>query len=58
MVGLKWKKLYLKLNYIKFTDDIEKIPELIDELKKLNNITYDNSDLMKYYNKIIKCIAE
>ena len=30
----------------------------IDELKKLNNITYDNSDLMKYYNKIIKCIAE
>ena len=46
------------LNYIKFTDDIEKIPELIDELKKLNNITYDNSDLMKYYNKIIKCIAE
>ena len=47
-----------KLNYIKFTDDIERISELIDELKHLNNNIYDNSELMKYYNEIIKCIVE
>ena len=44
----------LDLEYIKFTDDIGKISELMDDLKKVKNIKYDNKFLMKYYNKIIE----
>lgn len=45
------------LGYIKFTDDIERIPELIDDLKKVKNIKYDNSKIKKEYKKIVKAIA-
>ncbi|WP_207739631.1 polysaccharide pyruvyl transferase family protein [Paraclostridium bifermentans] len=45
------------LEYIKFTDDIERIPELIDDLKKVKNIKYDNSKIKKEYEKIIEAIT-
>ena len=42
------------LEYIKFAENINDIPKLIDELKKFKDIKYDNKFLMKYYNKIIE----
>ena len=45
------------LEYIKFTDDIGKISELMDDLKKVKNIKYDNSKIRKEYEKIIEAIT-
>ena len=45
------------LEYIKFTDDIGKISELMDDLKKVKNIKYDNSKIKKEYEKIIEAIT-
>ncbi|MFT5871494.1 MAG: exopolysaccharide biosynthesis predicted pyruvyl transferase EpsI/GT2 family glycosyltransferase [Clostridium sp.] len=42
------------LNYIKFVNDIDEIPKLIEELKNIEIIEYDNSFAMKNYEKILE----
>ena len=42
------------LNYIKFVNDIDEIPSLIQELKNIEIKEYDNSFAMKNYEKIIE----
>ncbi|HEY8889937.1 MAG TPA: glycosyltransferase [Clostridium sp.] len=42
------------LNYIKFVNDINEIPGLIEELKNIEIKVYDNSFAMKNYEKIIE----
>ena len=44
------------LGYIKFTDDINEIPDLIQELKNIKNVKYDNLFAIKKYDQIIQCI--
>lgn len=44
------------IKYIKYTDNIQDIPEMIMDIKKLNNINYKNDKYIKEYNKIINCI--
>jgi len=41
------------LNYIKFVNNIDEIPTLMQELKNIEIKTYDNSFAMKNYEKII-----
>jgi len=47
----KWLK---NLNYIKFVNDINEIPSLIQELKNIEIKVYDNSFAMKNYEKILE----
>jgi len=42
------------LNYIRFVNNVDEIPELIKELKNIKVKEYDNSFAMKNYEKIIK----
>ncbi|MGH4118119.1 glycosyltransferase [Clostridium sp.] len=51
----QWLK---NLNYIKFVDDIEEIPALIEELKNIEIEAYDNSFALKSYEKIIEVIRK
>ena len=44
------------LGYIKFTDDINEIPTLIQELKNIKKIKYDNSFAVKKYEQIVQSI--
>lgn len=44
------------LGYIKFTDDINEIPTLIQELKSVKKKKYDNSFAIKKYQQIVQCI--
>ena len=45
------------LEYIKFTEDINEIPNLINELKLLKGSKYDNSFIQEYYNSIYELIS-
>lgn len=51
--SVKW---FEKLKYIKFTNNIEQIEEYINELKKLDNVRYDNSSFKEYFNQIIEIV--
>jgi len=42
------------LNYIKFVNNIDEIPTLMQELKNIEIKPYDNSFAMKNYEKIIE----
>lgn len=47
-----------KLNYIKFVDNIDEIPKLIEELKNIEIGEYDNSFAMGFYKEIIAIMKE
>jgi len=47
----EWLK---ELNYIKFVNNIDEIPGLIEELKNIKIKVYDNSFAMKNYEKILE----
>ncbi|BCG60544.1 polysaccharide pyruvyl transferase family protein [Paenibacillus sp. URB8-2] len=42
------------LEYIKYTNSVEKIPGLIEELKKIDPSEYNNSFSLDYYEKIVE----
>lgn len=44
------------LGYIKFADDIKEVPKLIDELKDIGQVKYDNSFAIKEYRQIVDII--
>ncbi|NNU74906.1 glycosyltransferase [Clostridium estertheticum] len=46
------------LNYIKFVNDVEEIPGLIKELKRIEIKEYDNSFAMKNYEKILEVMKQ
>lgn len=46
------------LDYIKFVNDAADIPKLIDEIKNKEDKVYDNSTLIKNYEKIFDVIKE
>ncbi|MBY0014443.1 polysaccharide pyruvyl transferase family protein [Paenibacillus typhae] len=46
------------LGYIKFTNDISQIPELMDELSKIPAPRYNNDFSTKHYNQIIEAMSD
>ncbi|MCB2353216.1 glycosyltransferase [Clostridium estertheticum] len=46
------------LNYIKFVNDVEEIPGLIKELKRIEVKEYDNSFAIKNYEKILEVMKQ
>lgn len=46
------------LGYIKFVENIEEIPKFIDDIRKIEDIKYNNSEFKVKYEEIVKAIND
>ncbi|QUL55260.1 polysaccharide pyruvyl transferase family protein [Paenibacillus tritici] len=46
------------LGYVKFTNDLNRIPELIEELRQIEHPRYNNEFSARHYNQIIQSMSD